>query len=204
MVRREDAMTQAARGDREDGFVFRGGVLALELVNTEIAVRGKPVDLLATTEDLGRWWTVCRERYPAKAGEAMEEATPALLEAVQELRGALRRTCDAVTQHVPGATPALAPINRALGIAHPVLSGDLQQTYALAPGGSAMLFHIARSALLLLTERDLSRLHKCRHQRCVLYFYDTTKSGTRQWCSLDCHNRSRSSENYRRRKATAR
>lgn len=57
--------------------------------------------------------------------------------------------------------------------------------------------------LRLLTEGDLRRLHKCRNERCVLLFYDTTKSGTRQWCSLDCFNRTRSSQRYRQRKAAA-
>jgi predicted RNA-binding Zn ribbon-like protein len=195
-------MTQTARTDLQEGFVFRGGVLALELINTAIAVRGKPVELLATSEELARWWTLCRERYPSEVSPAADESPDqALLEAVKTLRAALRRTCDAITQHVPGTTPALDPINAALRMAHAALTSEVRPTYVLAPGGSALLFQVARSALVLFSESDLRRLHRCRHERCVLYFYDTTKSGTRQWCSLDCQNRARSSANYRQRKA---
>jgi predicted RNA-binding Zn ribbon-like protein len=67
------------------------------------------------------------------------------------------------------------------------------------PGPAALLFPIARAAVMLLTERDLSRLHRCGNERCVLLFYDTTKSGTRRWCSLGCMNRARSARRYRER-----
>lgn len=189
-----------------DGFVFRGGVVALELVNTEIAVRGKPQDLLGAPQDLTRWWDAVRERYPEAVGEGKRElATPALLAEAKHLRAALRRVCNTVTRAEAIAEADQAIINQALGMARIALGGvpgpGLRQTYALVPGGSNLLFQVALSAVRLLTDTDPSRLHRCRNERCVLYFYDSTKSGTRQWCSVDCLNRARSSENYRRRKA---
>jgi predicted RNA-binding Zn ribbon-like protein len=64
---------------------------------------------------------------------------------------------------------------------------------------------IARSALHLFTEADWRRLHQCKHDRCIVFFYDTTKSGTRRWCSPGCMNRARSIQHYRlTRKAPAR
>jgi predicted RNA-binding Zn ribbon-like protein len=36
----------------------------------------------------------------------------------------------------------------------------------------------------------------------VLLFYDTTKSGTRRWCSTSCMNRARSSRRYRERRTS--
>src|SRR6187399_2934541 len=48
----------------EDTFVFVGEVLALDLVNTEVVVRGKPRDLLATPEDVGQWWRAAQRYYP--------------------------------------------------------------------------------------------------------------------------------------------
>lgn len=195
------------RADLHGGFVFRGGVLALELVNTEIAVRGKAQDLLRTPEDLARWWAIVQERY-SLANEEPEQglASPELLAATHRLRGALRRACTAVTQAAAIGEDDLALINQALALAHPALAqaptGELRQINLLAPGASPLLFPIARSALDLLTQTDPRRLHRCRNERCVLLFYDSTKSSTRQWCSLDCFNRTRSSENYRRRKAS--
>lgn len=190
----------------QNEFVFRGGVVALELVNTEIAVRSKPQDLLGVPQDLTRWWDAVRERYPVAVGEVERGlATPALLAEAKHLRAALRRVCNTVTRAEAIAEDDQAIINQALSMARIALGGvpgqGLRQTYALVPGGSNLLFQVALSAARLLTDTDLSRLHRCRNERCVLYFYDSTKSGTRQWCSVACLNRVRSSENYRRKAA---
>ncbi len=37
-------------------YLFLSGVLALDLVNTEVVVRGKRYDLFATPEDVADWW----------------------------------------------------------------------------------------------------------------------------------------------------
>jgi predicted RNA-binding Zn ribbon-like protein len=50
---------------------------------------------------------------------------------------------------------------------------------------------------------DLSRLRQCHSHhihRCILLFYDTTKSGTRQWCSTACLDRERSARRYEEKK----
>jgi predicted RNA-binding Zn ribbon-like protein len=42
----------------------------------------------------------------------------------------------------------------------------------------------------VLTVPDKSRLRKC--ERCILHFYDTSKKGSRRWCSMNlCGNRSK-------------
>ena len=47
---------------------------------------------------------------------------------------------------------------------------------------------LANSAATLFAEVDRNRLLKCGH--CVLHFYDTSKKGTRRWCSTQlCGNR---------------
>jgi predicted RNA-binding Zn ribbon-like protein len=48
---------------------------------------------------------------------------------------------------------------------------------------------VALSAVDLLTRKDHGRLHRCENARCVLLFYDTTKSSTRRWCSTGCMDR---------------
>lgn len=200
-------MTQPAdRAEVQDEFMFRGGALALELVNTEVLVRSKPRDLLGVPQDLTRWWDAVRERYPEAVGETERElATPALLAEAKHLRAALRRVCNDVTRAEGVAEADQVILNRALSMARLALGGvsgsGLRQTYALVPGGSNLLFQVALSAVRLLTDADPSRLHRCKNERCVLYFYDSSRSGTRQWCSAACLNRVRSSENYRRRKA---
>ena len=47
---------------------------------------------------------------------------------------------------------------------------------------------LAHSAATLFADLDRNRVRKCR--QCVLHFYDTSKKGTRRWCSMRlCGNR---------------
>ena len=64
------------------------------------------------------------------------------------------------------------------------------------PEKGSVLVPIALSALRLFTESDWRRLHQCKNDRCILFFYDTTKNGARRWCSPDCMNRARSIHQY--------
>ena len=64
----------------------------------------------------------------------------------------------------------------------------------------ALMIPVANSMAQLLAESDLSRLRQCKNPDCVLYFYDTTKNGTRTWCSLDlCGNKLRMAASRQRR-----
>ena len=47
---------------------------------------------------------------------------------------------------------------------------------------------LAHSAAMLFAGVDRNRVRKCG--QCVLHFYDTSKKGTRRWCSMQlCGNR---------------
>jgi predicted RNA-binding Zn ribbon-like protein len=47
---------------------------------------------------------------------------------------------------------------------------------------------IAEAAASLLAETDHSRMRKC--ESCVVHFLDTSKKGSRRWCSMNiCGNR---------------
>jgi predicted RNA-binding Zn ribbon-like protein len=47
---------------------------------------------------------------------------------------------------------------------------------------------VAHSAAVLFADVDRNRVRKCG--QCVLHFYDTSKKGTRRWCSMQlCGNR---------------
>src|SRR5260370_8549015 len=45
-------------------YLFLSGVLALDLVNTEVVVRGKRYDLFATPEDVAEWWQHALTHHP--------------------------------------------------------------------------------------------------------------------------------------------
>jgi predicted RNA-binding Zn ribbon-like protein len=199
--------TDAAAGSPSP-FVFVGESLALDLVNTEVVVRRTPIDLLAAPGAYAAWWRAAAERYPEVAGllpATAAAANPELLPTVVALRRALRALFGAVADGTPLPTAALAVLNRALEAAHDavVLGAGGEPRPLLVPDGpnaDAPLAAIARSAFALLTGADLSRLHRCANEHCVLLFYDTTKSGTRRWCSTACMNRARSRARYRARK----
>ena len=195
---------QGTSGDLQDGFVFRGEALALDFVNTLIVERGRQLDLLALPADLDRWWTIARERY-ALGAAAPGAASAELLAHAHALRTALHRICTAAIRAEPSDATDHTTVNAALALAHATLTQDALGTYqqldTVLPPTHAVRYQIARAALTLLTTGDLRRLHQCRNARCVLLFYDTTKSGTRQWCSLTCFNRTRSTERYRQQQA---
>ncbi|MGI5355211.1 CGNR zinc finger domain-containing protein [Streptomyces sp. CA-252508] len=50
---------------------------------------------------------------------------------------------------------------------------------------------------LLRTAPD--RIRACAHEACVLHFFDTSRNGTRRWCSMAvCGNRAKASRHYAR------
>jgi predicted RNA-binding Zn ribbon-like protein len=188
----------------EEIFLFIGDVLALDLVNTEVVVRGKGRDLLATPEDVGQWWRAAQCVYPdmevLEGGGVVRFDLAALL-ALKELRTALRGMFGALAD---GTTPATADIDVVNSIlrtgAHALMltsSGAVQPVYQAQPGADSMLFAVALSAVRLVRDGERQRLHRCSNERCVLLFYDTTKSATRRWCSLGCMDRARSAKRYR-------
>ncbi len=61
---------------------------------------------------------------------------------------------------------------------------------------------LAHSAAKLLAEADRNRVRKCG--QCILRFYDTSKKGTRRWCSMQlCGNRLKVAAYARRRRLNA-
>ncbi|MGC3002653.1 CGNR zinc finger domain-containing protein [Streptomyces sp. G35A] len=58
----------------------------------------------------------------------------------------------------------------------------------------------ARDYLRLLTLAP-DRIRGCAHEACVLHFFDTSRIGTRRWCSMAaCGNRAKASRHYARTK----
>jgi predicted RNA-binding Zn ribbon-like protein len=187
-------------------FVFVGDSLALDLINTELIKRGSRCDLLESPADVASWWEQARQRHPdsARTGR-LSGADAGLLADTTALRSALRRICDQLVLGQPAASADLAVINRLLAAGRHVLAPDpagrISACYAIEGGDrQGLLFDLALAALELLTLFEPERLHRCNNERCILYFYDTTKSATRRWCSTACMNRARSHQHYLERK----
>jgi len=193
-------------------FVFVGEALALDFINTEVVQRRRQRDLLTSRVDVARWWDAARQVHstvpvvPFARDDGDDDHTS--FEVVQHLRTTLRRIFSAVAEQRVISDAALAHLSTILQLSTPALErgGDnqVQVVYqGVATWHEAVVFSLALSGFQLLTEGDLRRIHHCRNTRCILLFYDTTRSATRQWCSLGCMNRARSAQRYQQTKAHA-
>lgn len=161
---------------------LRGEPLSLDLVNTEWVDGGTRRDLFDSAEATTAWL----------AGHGLAGAS---VEALREARAALRRQLEA------GDT---GPLNAVLarGSRTPVLGPDGPgEVVAVDPGWRAA-WEVAVDHLRLLGERP-DRVRRCAHPACVLYFHDTSRGGTRRWCSMEaCGNRAKAGRHYARSRAT--
>lgn len=180
----------------------------MDFINTEVKVRGKPQDLLQTPADLADWWQVANNWHeqlpPVENGQTEFDA--AVFQAAKQFRAALRNIFSKLAHGQNIVETDYTELNQVLGWGSPnVVAAQPTQAYLShklhSPDKNKALFQIALSALQIVTSADTTRLHQCKNARCILFFYDATRSATRQWCSQDCMNRARSSENYRRSKA---
>jgi hypothetical protein len=189
-----------------------GEPVSLDLLNTRWIHEGAARDLLADTEGLAVWL----------AGNGLDfPADDTVLRHTVEARDALRAAIDRPRGHDgtgpggasddegPAATGALIPARAVARVDAVLAHGRLRLTLTgRGPGetpefddpawGPAWL--AARDYLeLLATAPD--RIRRCAHDACVLHFFDTSRNGTRRWCSMAaCGNRAKASRHYARTK----
>jgi predicted RNA-binding Zn ribbon-like protein len=193
---------------QNDGpFIFWGENLALDLVNTEVVVRGKRQDLLAHPQDARQWWRAAQKHQrdhdvvrAENEGQIGNDET--LLSALKSLRAALRAIFSALVEERSPEKKDIDVLNEVLKTGYASLDlteqGELVSIYRTADTQKGLiLLPIALSALRLISTGERKRLHHCENSRCILFFYDTTKSATRRWCSLGCMDRARSAQRYK-------
>jgi predicted RNA-binding Zn ribbon-like protein len=190
-----------AQSDWRDGFLFLGNHLALDLLNTRPVQNGEPMELLPDFGALLRWFQAADRLTSRKAAELQRrwgESARAkrTVEAIRELREKLRKQ---ILPWEEGATihsPTVDELNRLMA-EHPMrtrlkASGKLPSTelYFEPQQPEDLLAPLAHNAALLFAQIDRNRVRKC--DQCVLHFFDTSKKGTRRWCSMQlCGNRSK-------------
>jgi predicted RNA-binding Zn ribbon-like protein len=185
--------------DWKDGFLFLGNHLALDLLNTRPVQNGEPLELLPDFSALLRWFQAADLLRPREAANLQQHwgASPRArrtLEAMRELREKLRKEILAWEQG--GAVPhsTVNELNKLMA-AHPMrtrlkVRGNVWATELwFQPRQPDDLFApLAHSAAALFARADRNRVRKC--SQCVLHFLDTSKKGTRCWCSMQlCGNR---------------
>ncbi|MFC8432522.1 CGNR zinc finger domain-containing protein [Streptomyces sp. NPDC057253] len=167
-----------------------GEPLALDLLNTRWMSDGSLQDLLADVGGLAVWLD--------SAGLGGEYAPDSrTLRNVRQSREALRAVVDGSPEEgapLIDAVLAHGRIRLSMTPQGPVEVPELS-TPAWGPGWLA-----ARNYLELLTTAP-DRIRSCAHESCVLHFFDTSRNGTRRWCSMaTCGNRAKASRHYARTK----
>ena len=187
------------RSDWKDGFLFVGNHLALDFLNTRPVQKGEAVELLPDFDALLRWFKAANLlsfREVADLWRQWGESAQArqVAEAMREMRERLRKELLARERGGAVQRAAMDELNQQMA-EHPMLT-------RLKAGGGApttelwfdprrpedLFAPLAHSAATLFADLDRNRVRKCR--QCVLHFYDTSKKGTRRWCSMRlCGNR---------------
>ena len=164
-----------------------GEPLALDLVDSEFAPDGTVVDLLATAESARAWAAA------AGLNGALDEAA---LSALRQARTAIR---DALEGR--GAAPLNAVLDK--GRVRLSVSNALAPARTLQAGELAWQPAVLAAANLHdLLETAPERVKHCQNPDCVLWFFDTTRNGTRRWCSMAvCGSRMKARRHYDRVKA---
>jgi len=187
------------KSDWKDGFLFLGNHLALDFLNTSPVQNGEAVELLPDFDALLRWFQAAdllSSREAASLRQQWGESARAqhVVEAIRELRERLRKEILSWERGGTFHSAAAGELNRLMA-EHPMLtrlkvSGRTSTTELwFDPHRPEDLFApLAHSAAKLFADIDRNRVRKCG--QCVLHFYDTSKKGTRRWCSMQlCGNR---------------
>ena len=143
--------------------------------------------------------------------ESDAKSAEALLLKAQRLQAALNVAFTAILSREAVPRDAVESINRILGITEGhdelvPLSGRWQLEFVAREGGlDWLLAAVARSAAEIIAEGPAARLGLCSNPSCGLFFYDTSRTKKRRWCSMArCGNRHKVAAFSRRHSATKR
>jgi predicted RNA-binding Zn ribbon-like protein len=214
----EPKRNKQTRGQGRSGDLPRllGERLCLDFANAvEGPISQHPEEFLRSYADLVQWGWHAGALAEAEAGHLAAEAERRPADAAEvfgralELREAIYRTFRAVAR---GEAPPQAELDRvreeylaALGGARLVAGeGGYSWAWDDDPGAlDRVLWPVARSAVELLTSAELGRVKECPGAGdCGWLFLDTSKNGTRRWCSMEgCGSRLKMRRQYAKRRA---
>jgi predicted RNA-binding Zn ribbon-like protein len=182
-----------------DGFLFVANRPILDLLNTKPVLTEGPVELLPDFRALERWLIASKIVTSAKAKATLRswrhsEEAAAFLGDLIAFREKLR---EAVLRLEGGFVPGDAFLDKVnlLLVQHPLPAllhkrdGKVIRERSFELRRPADLWApIADATADLLAISDVPRLRMC--ESCVVHFFDTSKKGSRRWCSMNiCGNR---------------
>jgi|SRR5215469_9364723 len=183
----------------KEGFLFVGNQLTLDFLNTRPVQNGELTELLPDFSALMRWFQAAGLMRSREVGHVEQEwgqsgLARKMLEETRALRETLRKETLAWEDGGAIHHSTVAELNRLMA-EHPMRTrlkgnGDECSTelYFTVRKPQDLFAPLAQSAANLFTSVDRTRVRKC--DKCVLHFLDTSKKGTRRWCSMQlCGNR---------------
>lgn len=190
--------TTVAGGAGHDGAFPRllGERLCLNFANSVESPRTEPEEFLTDFLAVSRWGLhvgLLDERQVAeithKAAQHSRQAAGLFAEAIA-LRTSIQRTFQAIATNCEVDEDTLGVIQQAylqgLRQCHiSLLEGPAQWIWSgegVLQGAEYLLWRVAESAVDLLTAGDFSRIKSCE---CGWLFYDTSRNGSRRWCSME-------------------
>ena len=206
--------------NQDSHFVFDGGTLALDLLNTWRFNADQPLDLLQSPEDLVIW--LAAAGLPDGAYCAELSSSPPNRRILLDEALWLRRDILLIVQSlVAGELPppyTVDALNRILtesgtsfrldsltippeGDQEERMEGQLVlNVHEHISSVLGVLQPIALSTARIVTEANPIRIRQCASSNCMYWFLDTSKSGRRRWCSMSrCGNRAKVAKHYRQR-----
>jgi len=177
-------MPSTERRDTEK-FHFESGRPCLDFVRTLKERRTSAVERLATPADLSRWISETRIAPDLTIPQLRRKD----VEAARNLREAIY---DIVTARRRSRAPSLAAVARVNEFASkplpiPRLSSQGDR-YTHMPTGACLpsIFSLlARDAINLVSSPLIARVRTCANAPCTVLFLDTSRPGTRRWCSME-------------------
>jgi predicted RNA-binding Zn ribbon-like protein len=156
--------------------------------------RDTPVERLPDPAALGRWF--------AESGltDAPVAVSTTALRQAYHLREALYRLMRGPAFGERPATADLEVVNRWAARTPPAVALSADLTARLRePTANELLALLARDGVELLGGPLGARLRECASETCTLLYLDTSRAGSRRWCSMElCGSRDKMAR-YRRR-----
>ncbi|MEV7099467.1 ABATE domain-containing protein [Amycolatopsis sp. NPDC051045] len=167
-----------------DRFRAGAGRLCLDFIRT-LRYRGTPAES-EELPDAAAWGA-----WIDQLGPFSSPVRPASVRDAQALREAIHELL----------TGSLRPLSRqrlnrfaALPVPAPSLTPSGELRWQAPDPASAMLALLARDALELVTSPEFARVRRCAGAHCGALFLDTSRPGTRRWCSMEiCGNQAKKS-----------
>lgn len=180
-------MGEADTGETERWPRSVAGHVALDFVNTDVVSQHhRPTDILRAAGEFLAWCEYAG--IPAPAAQGLSPAQQRDLTArAGELRTAIRSITEAIAERRAVDQDALAQLQSsyadAVGRAVPSMD-DGRLGWAWDPASpDAALGALAHAAVELFHDGRTDRIKIC--PSCGFVFLDTTKNGSRRWCSMD-------------------